>query len=65
MVNDVNRITDGWELRNLILNEVLKFQNATTLEDKKMGYTYFIIGLGSVSRNCYGRHTWLYECLKY
>ena len=58
-VSDVNRISDGWELRNLILNETLKFQNATTLEDKKMGYTYFIIGLGSVSRSCYECHQWL------
>tara|TARA_Y100001958_G_C21185227_1_gene514427 strand:+ start:127 stop:1143 length:1017 start_codon:yes stop_codon:yes gene_type:complete len=58
-VSDVNRITDGWELRNLILNEILKFQNAQSIEDKKMGYTYFIIGLGSVSRSCYECHTWL------
>jgi hypothetical protein len=58
-VSDLNRISDGQELRNIILNEIIKFQNATTLEDKKMGYTYFIIGLGSVSRSCYECHSWL------
>ena len=58
-VSDINRISDGPELRNIILNEILKFKNASTVEDKKMGYTYFIIGLGSVSRSCYECHSWL------
>ena len=58
-MSNVNRINDVYELRNIILNEIIKFQSASSLEDKKMGYTYFIIGLGSVSRSCYLCHSWL------
>ena len=43
----------------LKLNDIIKFQNAGSFEDKKLGYMYFIIGLGTVSRPCVETHQWL------
>ena len=58
-VSDVNHYTNQDELRNLLLNDIIKFQNAVSFEDKKLGYMYFIIGLGTVSRPCVETHQWL------
>ena len=58
-VSDVNHYTNRDELRNLLLNDIMKFQNAVSFEDKKLGYMYFIIGLGTVSRPCVETHQWL------
>ena len=43
----------------LILQEVLKFDGAVLDSDKKLGFMYFIIGLGSVSLSCHNSHPWL------
>ena len=53
------RYTSKETLQELILNEIMKFSNAVTLEDKKLGYMYFIIGLGFVSKECLESHPWL------
>ena len=37
----------------------MKFNNAVNIDDKKLGYMYFLIGLGSVSKECYDSHPWL------
>ena len=58
-VSDVNNYTSRDNVRDLILNDVMKFQNAISLEDKKLGFIYFIIGLGSVSKECWETHNWL------
>jgi hypothetical protein len=58
-VSDVMRQTSKETLQELILNEIMKFSNAITDEDKKLGYMYFIIGMGSVSRECLETHPWL------
>ncbi len=51
------------DIQNLILNEIIKFQNAQSSEDKKLGYMYFIIGLGSgISQDCFNCHTWIAYC---
>lgn len=47
------------DLQELILQEVLKFDGARSDSDKKLGFMYFIIGLGSVSLNCHNAHNWL------
>jgi hypothetical protein len=52
-------MNDRDDLRDLILNEILKFQNAVSIENKKLGYTYFIIGMGMISKECYETHSWL------
>ena len=46
-------------LQDLILNEVGKFNNAVTDSDKKLGFMYFIIGLGAINQDCLTAHPWL------
>lgn len=46
-------------LQDLILNEVGKFNNAITDSDKKLGFMYFIIGLGAINQDCLTAHPWL------
>ena len=58
-VNDVFRISNKQDLQSIILNEVSKFQGAVQEGDKKLGYMYFLIGLGMVSEECYYAHQWL------
>jgi hypothetical protein len=58
-VSNINQYRNKYDLQNVILNEIMKFQNAITFEDKKMGYTYFMIGMVGVSRECYQTHSWL------
>ena len=47
------------DLQDILLNEVNKFNNAITESDKKLGFMYFIIGLGSINRDCLAAHPWL------
>ena len=56
---EINSITGVLQLQEIILNEVMKFNNAVTDEDKKLGYMYFLLGLGLVSRECYEVHQWI------
>ena len=60
-VSDVFNYTNKEDIQDLILNEVTKFQNALNSEDRKLGYMYFIIGLGShgISHECFNCHSWL------
>tara|TARA_B110000495_G_C22965830_1_gene566401 strand:- start:199 stop:1230 length:1032 start_codon:yes stop_codon:yes gene_type:complete len=58
-ISQVCSITDKEEIQEIILNEVLKFNNAIQEDDKKLGYMYFLIGLASVSRDCYISHQWI------
>ncbi len=56
---EINSITGVLQLQEIILNEIMKFNNAVTDEDKKLGYMYFLLGLGLVSRECYEVHQWI------
>ena len=47
------------DLREIVINEILKFNNAVNDEYKKLGYMYFLLGMGTVSRKCYEEHQWL------
>lgn len=47
------------DIQELLLCEVKKFESARTDSDQKLGYMYFIIGLGSVSQECHFSHPWL------
>lgn len=55
-VSQVNNINSSTTLKEIIINESIKFNNATNIEDRKLGYIYFLIGLGIVSRECYESH---------
>ena len=53
-------IMEKQDLQELLLQELLKFDGARTETDKKLGFMYFIIGLGSVSLDCHNAHQgWL------
>lgn len=58
-VVEVNAITSTLQLQEIIINEVSKFKNAITEDDKKLGYMYFLLGMGLVSRRCYEAHQWI------
>ena len=47
------------ELLEIIVNDVCKFERTQDINDKKLGYMYFIVGIGSVSRDCSETHQWL------
>ena len=57
----VNTIED---LQEIILNEIVKFNNAINEEYKKLGYMYFLLGLGIVSIECYQSHQWLMHAIE-
>ncbi len=58
-VSEVYNYTSKLSVLDIILNETMKFNNAVNIDDKKLGYMYFLIGLGSVSKDCYDSHPWL------
>ena len=48
------------DLQELILHEVMKFTQANTDSDRKLGFMYFLIAFGMVSPTCYQAHSdWL------
>ena len=58
-VSEVMHYNCKEDLQELILHNVSTFKNAPNLSDKKLGYMYFIIGLGFVSKECLESHPWL------
>ena len=50
-------------LQEIILNEVTKFNNAINEECKKLGYMYYLLGLGTISAECYHSHQWLMHAI--
>ena len=48
------------DIQELILHEVMKFTQANTDSDRKLGFMYFLIAFGIVSHPCYLAHIeWL------
>lgn len=48
------------DLLEIIVDDVCKFERTQDMNDKKLGYMYFLIGLGSYSRECFDTHyEWL------
>lgn len=60
---EVNNMMGKLQLQEIILNEVCKFNNAINGECKKLGYMYFLLGLGTVSVECYHSHQWLMHAI--
>lgn len=44
------------DIQELIINDVSKINRCESDPDRRMGYLYFIIGLGQVSQNCWITH---------
>ena len=57
---DVMNYSCKEDLQELILNETMKFTNAVSDSDRKLGFMYFLIAFGMVSQPCYLAHIeWL------
>jgi len=58
-VQQVYSLSSKYDLQNLLLDDIAKFDNAQSDSDKKLGFMYFLIGLGMVSPECYAAHQWM------
>jgi hypothetical protein len=58
-VEDVRLYTSLEDVQDLILSDVMKFNGAERDSDKKLGYMYFIMGLGAISNQCLDAHPWI------
>lgn len=58
-INDVYDMTDKYEIIDVILTEVNKFNNAVSIQDKKLGHMYFLIGLSECCLECLDAHIWI------
>ena len=48
------------DILEIIIDDICKFERSQDINDKKLGYMYFLIGLGSFSRDCFETHyEWL------
>ena len=47
------------QLQNLIITEILNFNESNDDSDKKLGFMWFLYGLSNVSRDCYLNYNWL------
>ena len=57
---DVMNMDQKEDIQEIILNDINKFNNCQHEGNRKLGYMYFIIGLGNVSSQCYIAHQdWL------
>ena len=57
---EVMNYTSKEDLQELILHEVMKFTNAQSDSDRKLGFMYFLIAFGMISHPCYLAHIeWL------
>ena len=52
-VQEINNYTNKLDLLDIITNDISKFSHAQDISDQKLGYMYFLIGLGYVSQGCY------------
>ena len=58
-VIEIRRITQRDDMRNIIVSDILKFNNAIDDSDKKTGFMYFLIGLAKINPNVYNIHPWI------
>jgi hypothetical protein len=56
---EIHNKTDVLEVQDIILNYISTFNNATTLDNKRLGYMYFLIGLSEVNPLCLDCHEWI------
>ena len=58
-INEIYDKTDVLEVQGIILNYISTFNNATSLDNKRLGYMYFLIGLSEVNPLCLECHEWI------
>lgn len=57
-VRDIYLMTNKYEIMEIILNDISKFNNGITIGDKQQGFMYFLIALSDVSIDCFNTHSW-------
>jgi hypothetical protein len=59
-IRNVLHIDSKDDILEIIIDDICKFERSQDINDKKLGYMYFLIGLGSFSRGCFETHyEWL------
>lgn len=58
-IGEIYDKTDILEVQDIILNYIITFNNANTLDNKRLGYMYFLIGLSEVNPFCLECHEWI------
>ena len=58
-ISEINNYNCKEDLQELIIHDITKFTQAEEDSSRKLGFMYFLIGLGYVSRECYLSHEWL------
>jgi len=56
---EIRNINSRDNIREIILNDILKFNDAIDDSNKRNGYMYFLIGLGKVNPAVYDIHPWI------
>ena len=56
---EIRNINNKDKLRNIIIDDISKFNNAISDSDKKLGFMYFLIGLSKVNPIIYDIHPWV------
>jgi len=56
---EIRNINSRDNIREIILNDILKFNDAIDDGNKRNGYMYFLIGLGKVNTSVYDIHPWI------
>lgn len=57
--SEIILITNKMDLQEIILNDIIKFNNAILESDRKLGYMYFLIGLSEINHDCLNCHEWI------
>lgn len=59
-MSEIVTYTNIQDLQDLLLQDLLKISTSTNIENKRLGYMYFLVGLSKVSRECYMTHiSWI------
>ena len=60
-VIEIRNTTNRNTMKDYILTDINKFNNAVSDSDKKTGFMYFLIGLAKVNSSVYDIHPWILD----
>ena len=60
---DIQNYYQWKNFQEIIVNDVLKFNNAVEDSDKTTGYAYFLMGLALINPYVYETHPWILNCI--
>jgi len=56
---EIRNITNKHKMREIIIEDISKFNNAVSDNDKKTGFMYFLIALGKINPSVTAIHPWI------